>query len=369
MNFSCYKEDLADALKAVMPSVAVKPQTPILSGVYLKADNSALEIRGSNLKTGVVAKIPANVEEPGEGVVGGKKFQEFVAKMPDNTLTCETANNSLLIRSGGADVSLLTMNVADFPKVQTAREDQSSFNIKQGALYNLIRKTILAVSDDKIGRPLFTGVNFEYKDDCLTAVSTNTHRLALAKTPLELGDDHFSFTVPAAVLNALLARLNPKDLALTVNISFTEHSVAFTVENVYITARLLDGQFPPYERIIPTDSTTRVQVNPAEFKQAIEIVALMAKETEYNTVKLNLHSNLIEISANSIEVGTAEKSVEADIDGEDLSIAFNFSYLTDVLRVVNAPKINIAFNDKFSPALVTVPGDDDFLYVVTPVRA
>lgn len=367
MKFSCYKDDLRDALKAVMPAVAVKPQTPILSGVYVKAEDSAIEIHGNNYAIGVIAKIPASIEESGEVVVSGKKFQEFVANLSARTISCDVEDNVLHISSDGANVTLLTMPAEDSPKVKVI-ESADTFAVRQSVLHDLIRKTSFAASNDKGARPVFTGVNFDFHDGYLSCVATNTHRLAIAKIPFTCDRESFNFVVPAAALNNVLARINPKDHEDNVTVSFTGRYVAFTVDNIFMTVRLREGQFPSIDRIIPTDSTTRVTVNVAEFKEALGIVGLMAKETEYNTAKLFVAADSIEITARSAEVGDAVKSVEATIEGNDLEIAFNVSYLADVLRVVDSEKINIAFNGQYSPAAVTMPGDDDFIYVVTPVR-
>ena len=367
MKFSCYKDDLVTALKAVMPAVAVKPSTPVLSGIYIKAEDNVLEVQGNNYTNGIVTKIPCSTEENGEVVVGGKKFQEFVAKMPQRTLTCYTKNNSLSVEAGGATVELLTMPVTEFPKIQ-ALDDAESFRIREADLYRLIRNTVFAVAKDPGARPIFTGVNFDFKDNTLTTAATNTHRIAIAKTRLELEHEPFAFVVPAATLTTLISRIDTKDTDNFVAVNFTNRKVAFTVSNVFMIARLLEGQFPPYDRIIPTDSTTNAIINVAEFKQAIDVVAVAAKETEYGTIKLNLHGDMIELFANSTDIGSAEQNINAKIEGAELGIAFNYNYLTDVLRIVDTQNVNIAFNDQYSPALVTMPGDEDFQYVVTPVR-
>lgn len=368
MKFSCYKEDLADALKVVMPAVAVKPQMPVLSGVYLKADNNVLEIHANNITNGTIVRIPINTEEPGEIVVAGKKFQECAANMPDRTVSCYTENNSFAVQSGSATVRLLTMTTQDFPKVKSP-DAENSFKIRTNVLQNLIRRTSFAASREEGIRPIFSGCNFEIRKNLINVVATNTHRLAFAKTSIEYDSDPFAFIVPASTLNALLNRLDPKDADNFVTVCSTNRAVAFQFDNVFTTARLIEGIFPSTDKIIPTNSTTSVQVNAADLKKAIDIVALMAKETEYNTIKLSIHNNMIEIFANSNEIGSAEQIIEATVEGEELGIAFNYNYLTDVLKVVDAPDINIAFNGQFSPALVTVPGDDNFKYVVTPVRA
>lgn len=367
MKFSCYKNDLTEALQFVIRAVAVKPMTPILAGIYLKAEGSMLELQANNFSTGIITRIPVNTEVSGEVVVSGKRFQEFVKNMPDDTITFSDEGNSLMIESGGANVELLTMTASDFPKVKTP-ETENSFKIRTTALRDLIRKTVFAVAKDET-RPVFTGCCFELKGDQISLVATNTHRLALAKEQLPEAYTDCTFVVPAETLRGLMLRIDPKDVENYVTINYSTRYLTFTFDNVFMTARLIEGQFPPYDRVIPPSSTTFVNVDTKEFKNAVEFVALMSKETEYNTVKLIFGNGGIEISSNSPEVGGAVKSVEAQIDGDELEISFNADYISDVLKILDVKQVNIALNDRYSPAKFTEPDNDGYIYIATPVRA
>ena len=369
MKFSCYKSDLTEAVQFVIRAVAVKPMTPILAGIYLKAEGSMLEVQANNFSTGIITRIPVNTEVPGETVVSGKRFQEFVKNMPDDTITIsdEESNNTLAIESGGANVELLTMAAGDFPKVKTPETD-NSFKIRTTALRNLIRRTVFAVAKDD-SRPIFTGCCFEVKGDKISLVATNTHRLALAAEQLSDAYNDCSFVVPADTLRGLMLRIDPKDVENYVTINYSTRYLTFTFDNVFVNSRLIEGTFPPYDRVIPSSSTTQVTVDSAEFKNAVEFVSLMSKETEYNTVKLVFGNDGIEISSNSPEVGGAIKNVEAQVEGEELEISFNVDYISDVMRVIEAKQVNIALNDRYSPAAFTEPDNDNYIYIATPVRA
>ena len=144
MKFSCYKNDLTEALQFAIRAVAVKPMTPILAGIYLRADGSMLEIQANNFSTGIITRIPVNTESPGEVVVSGKRFQEFVRNMPDDTITFSDVDNMLVIESGGASVELLTMQASDFPKVKTPDTDHS-FKIRTTALKMMRARFLRAV--------------------------------------------------------------------------------------------------------------------------------------------------------------------------------------------------------------------------------
>ena len=369
MKFNCYKEDLSDALQFAIKAVAVKPMTPILAGIYLKAEGSTLELQANNFSTGIITKIPINTETSGEVVVSGKRFVEFVRNMPEETITFsdEDNGNILTMQSGGADVELLTMTAADFPKVKTPETDKS-FKIRTSVLRNLIRKTVFAVSKDD-SRPLFTGCCFEIKGNKISLVATNTHRLALAVEELSDTYDESAFIVPAETLRGLMARLSSAQGENYVTINYSTRYLTFDFDNVFMNARLIEGQFPSYDRVIPSSSTTDVRVKRDDFKRVVEFIALMSKETEYNTIKLVFGDGNIEISSNSPEVGGATWNVDAEIAGNDLDISFNVDYISDVLKVIDSEYVCIALNDRFSPAAFTEPNNDNYVYVATPVRA
>lgn len=367
MKFSCYKSDLLEALAFTAQALPAKPQTPILSGIYLCADNSSLEIQANNFATGIIARIPVNVEEAGAVVVSGKRLVNFTKNMLDDTISFTVEGNYLRMDSGGANVDLLTMNPDDFPKVKTP-DVSGSFKILPSLLHDLIKRTIYAVAKLE-DRPIFTGVNVEIKGDTITLVATNTHRLALAKAKLPDTYTDCAFVVPANTLRTILNRINPKDTNNYITINYSTRYLTFQFDNVFVNSRLLEGMFPPYDKVFPKSTDIHTTVDTNEFEQAINFVALMSKETEYNTVTLNVGDNAIEISSNSSEVGAANKFVEADIDGGTLQVAFNVAYIADVLKVADSTKLNIAFNDKYSPALFTEQGNDNFVYLVTPVRS
>lgn len=366
MKFSCYKNDLVEALNFAIRASAHKPMTPILSGFYLAASNSQLELQATDNLTGIITRIPVNVEEAGYTAVSAKRLLDFVRNMPDDTITLTQDQNALTIQSGGASVDLLVMNADDFPKVQTPQSSKS-FKIKMAALKNLIAKTSFAVAKDDT-RPVFTGVLFDINGDKISAVGTNTHRLAFLSDTLPDSHEPFNFLVRADVLNNLAAQFNSKDAEEVVFVEIAPGSVSFSFYNNLLTTRIIEGQFPPFDRVIPKESTTNIKVNAAEFKRVINFVSLMSKETEYNSVKLDVSEHGLEISSSSNEVGDAAQSVECTFDGEPLTINFNSEYLSDFLRTVDCKELKIEFKDRFSTIKITEPDKPNWIYVATPVR-
>ena len=369
MRFICYRNDLNEALQVVMKAVAVKPMTPVLSGIYIRAESTYLELHANNYSTGIIVKIPAKGEILGETVVSGKRLQDFVRNMPNDMITFSDENdeNILMMRSGDAKVELLTMLAEEFPKVKQPTLE-NSFRVRTTVLQDLIQRTVFAVSKDD-SRPVFTGCCFEIKGDKISLVATNTHRLAYAVRQLVEPYPDASFVVPAETLRSLMIRLANASADTYITVQYSERYLTFEFENIFVNARLIEGAFPPYDRVIPKSSTTHVNVDIKDFRKAVELIALMSKETEYNTVKFTFTQNGIAISSTSPEVGDASTSVDANVDGDDLEISFNAEYILDVLKVLMTTRVSIELNDRYSPAAFTEPDNPSYIYVVTPVRA
>ena len=365
MKFSCYKSDLNEALQLVIKAVDPKPSVPILSCIYIKLADGFAEFHGNNLSTGIIAKIPVAIEIPGEVVVSGRRFVDFVRNMPDDTITFNEDGNTLQIISGGANVTLLTMPIDDFPKVKLP-DSTATFEIDSATLNKLIRETVFAAEQKNLSRPLFTGVVFKIKKDSLAVAATNTHRISFDVAQNLNFDNEAEFVVPANALKNLQGKIS--DTKLPVKIHYCQKFVAFDVDNFLMTARLIEGEFPPFDRLIyPDKGVTQVTVDVREFRNALELVALMAKEDQYNKVKLVIANRQIGISANSDSVGEAVKFVDAIVTGFDLTTYYNINYLLDVLRILDTKDIHIDFQGEYAPALFSST-ENNFRYVATPVR-
>ena len=368
MKFTCSKNDLIDALQVVSRAVANKTQMPILSGIFMSAEGSTLEMQANNFSLGIITKIPINTEEPGTVTVTGKYLLEIIRKLSGDTVTISFAagENVVNINSESASFNLLAMSSEDFPKVKSP-ETYSSFKIKSATLKNLIRKTAFACATDEV-RPIFTGCYFEISGHSVSLVATNTHRLAIMReqVPEEVGN--LNFVVPAATLRDLARMLDSSDNENFVTIDCAMKYIAFTFDNIYMTSRLIEGQFPPYDRVIPHSSATVATVNVSEMLAAVDRVALISKETEYNTIRFIFTNNGVNISSNSPEVGKAEEQIPAQLEGPELDISFNVLYIYEILKALDSETCKIALNKSLEPADIRETGNDNYIYVVTPVR-
>ena len=369
MKFTCYKNDLMEALQIAIRSVAVKPMNPTLAGIYLNANDRYLEMQANNFSSAVIVKIPVNTEVSGEVVVVGKKFLDFIRNIPSETINFfgEDAASTFSLEADGAKAEFLTLPVMDFPKVKEPETDKS-FKIRAIALKELIRSTAFATSKND-ERPVFRGCLFELSGDKVTVVATDTYRIAICNGIVRENYEDGSFIVPADILRGVVSYIDPSDVENYIEIKYSSRQVTFRFNNVYLTARQIEGEFPPYDHLLDDrDRTAIVEVNKVELRTAIEFVAPMAKETENNAVRFDVMADCMNISADSTESGTASQTIETNMEGDRLQIAFNIDYFIDAMRTMDSQRMTLEFKDPNRTVAIREVGRENFVYLVTPVR-
>lgn len=363
MKVTVTKSDLRDALAHVLPAVAVKPGTPVLAGIYLQTEgSSALVLRATNFELDITAKIPANIEVEGKTVTTGKHFAAIVNKLGGDIVTLIDANNQLTIRSEAASFDILTMDADDFPK-PLKLDSEKTFRIHRDVFKNLIRRTVFACAKDE-SRPVFTGVNFALEGTNITAVATNTSRIAIAKDKI-FDETEANIIVPAAALR-ILQSASDENTSMTVTLN-GNRNITFDFDNIRFVSRLIGGTFPSYDKIIPTSAATSAKIDISELRAAIDRIQIISSETDYKQVNMIFTREGLEVSASSNNIGKAVEHVDANVTGDDLEIAFNYSYLLDAFKAFDGDKCTFSMNQELTP--VIIKGDDeDFIYIITPLR-
>ena len=359
------RKEITEAVKIVNKAAAVKPATPILAGIYFKAEGSMLEMQATDFSIGIVAKIPAVVEEEGETVLIGKYFLEMLLKLKSDTVAVTTKDNTAEVKSAVTKYNLLIFDPADFPKIKQ-EENLQSFTLRQRQLKKLIKQSAFASADDKeASRTIFTGVLFNFEGENLTLAATNTHRIAVVTEKISEEEKNLQFIVSAKKLQEISAYLEEVG---EIKIGYSGKTASFNFDNLFVTLRVIEGNFPEFERLLNEEKNIFATVEVAEFRNAVERMSIIAKLAEYEVIGLQFANNEIKISATSSDVGNAEEVVPAEIEGGELEIFFNHNYIFDALKVIDAEKIKIGLTGKLAPIDIKIVDDDSFRYVVTPVR-
>ena len=366
MIITCNTSELNKAIQTAQKAITSKPSTPIFSCLHLITCNGRLVIQCMDLNMAISCTIDANITEPGEIVVSAKHISELVRKLSAETVTISKnqENKTIKVASGNSEYQLLLMNEDDYPKFPDFNGDKS-ITIADDKIKELIRKTIFSCSNDE-ARPLFTGILVESKDDKLTFVGTNTHRLAV-KFISQPTQENLSMIIPSKVLNEIARNLT-SDMPQEVKISLLNNQIMVIIDDVIIVSRLIEGKFPDYNKVIPAKFAVKCTVKAKELAGAVERVALFSTDGDYSTVKMSINQGEITITSSSPDVGTGKEVLPCTTEGDALNVAFNAKYILDILKNVDAEEVLLSMNTSLSPVCITAPEEDNYIYIVTPVR-
>lgn len=368
MKFRCSKEEIVQALSITSKAISKNPQTPVLSGIYVKAENEHLTFKATNNDIGVICSIEAEIEVPGEIIMPVSYALEVIRKLPGTTVDIEYNQEEKLvvIKSNRSKFSFLSMDAADFPSLEKLQSNVT-VQVSDVVLRDLIASTIFACATDE-SRQVFTGCLLELRDGQMVMAATDTHRLAVKSAALEDFNGNESYIIPSKFLNDL-HKILQSDMPRTVTVCCTPTNISFEVDNVYIFSRLIEAKYPDYHRVIPVSFTTNITLKTEEIKPIIDRIALISRTTDYNVVKLEFSNNMVKLSSASPEVGNGEEYASAVIDGEDISIAFNTAYISDAFKIIKSPEFTLSLNGPLLTAGLRTEDEPFFTYVVTPVRS
>ena len=367
MKIRCEKEHLLTAVQIVQKATASKTTLPILTGIYLYATENFIELQATDYEIGISVIIPAEVHLPGKVVLSGKFFPEIIRKISGKTIEIISVaqSNMVNVSSEKTEFRVLSFPADEYPNIKKF-ESNNSFIIKDDILKDLIKKTVFSCSSDE-SRPLFTGALIEINGVDISLVATNTHRLAYKKHPLVLGEITSKMIIPGKILTEI-AKIMTYEVPVDVKVSWAKNQVSFSFENIYISSRLIEGQFPDYRKVIPSDFTSFCIVDSEKLFEAVERVALLAKDGEYNIVKIKFNNDIIELAGNNPDAGSATESIDVHIDGEPVEISFNAKYLLDILRIAGSGKVKFNLKSGLSPVMVNLIDDKEYTYIITPIR-
>jgi len=378
MNISLAKNDLISALQIVSKGLSTKPQTPILSGIYMTAKEGQLELQTTNYELGFILTIPAEIHNTGTAVLPGKYLTEFARKLPAEEVSIDTDSSDGLavIQSGTARFTLRTMEISDFP-ILHRMDGTLHFTIKDRTLARLVKKSAFAClrEEQRDRRPIFTGCQLEVEGKEVTFAATNVHRLAVKSEQLEEDAGQIRVIIPAKFLEEV-TRTVSSEVPADIHVTCSYNQVSMSSGSIYMTARLIEGTFPDYRRVIPREENirTKVTLDAASFASAVDRASLIARTDQYNIVKLSFAQGLMRISSNSPEIGEAEETIPAEVTGDDVTIAFNASYLMDALKSLDSDTCILSLQGSneqgvnLSPMTIREEADLNYIYVVTPVR-
>jgi len=371
MRFIVERDALADGVMWVSRSLSARPIMPVLLGVLIKADKKGIHLSGYDLETSGKAEVTADVKEEGTILVSGKLLSDIARALPNKPVTFSLEGNRVSVISGSAKFALPTLSVSDYPNLPELPSETGRLS---GDLFAeaVSQVAIAAGKDDSL--PVLTGVYVEIEENKLILAATDRYRLAVRELNWDAPRASASALIRARTLNDAaksLAGAKSVSVALAAATA-TERLIGFASEGKVMTSRMLDGTFPPYRHLLPSERSATAVVEVASFVDSVRRVALVADKTV--PLRLAFNPGALTLEAGVGDDAQATEEIEIAFDGEALSIAFNPTFLLDGLAAVNSPFVEIAFTGGSKPAVLSgkssAGGESDFSYryLLMPMR-
>jgi len=363
--------DLLKGIATVQSAVASKNTMPILANVLLEARDKKLEFVATDLDMGIRCSVPAEIVEKGNITINAKKLSDIVRELPEASVELEIDDShKMILVCQKSNFKIHGLPKDDFPILPEVKKDKV-FRIKGALIQEMIRKTIFAVSTDET-RYVLNGVYFQVENGKLRMVATDGHRLAFIQKKLEgKNEDKANVIIPTKTLNELSKVISDlgkgKEEEIDVESYVTDNQIKFVVEGVEIVSRLIEGQFPNYEQVIPKESDKKIEASVSQLASATRRVAILTSEKS-NSIRYQAKNGKLVISSKTPDMGEAKEDIDVDYKGEEISIAYNSKYVLDVLKNVGTDIVNIELTQPLSPGILRPKGDTDYLCVIMPMR-
>jgi DNA polymerase III subunit beta len=374
MNVSVMQENLARGLQTVSRAVSSRATLPVLANVLLKTENAGLKLTATNLEIGISCWVPGKVEEEGEITVPARLVTDLVASLPNQRidLVLSAKDRTLKVTCGGSKSSIKGIEADEFPVVAAIGEAPTT-SVPARALREALGEVVFAAAADE-SRPILTGVLTRLTGELMTLAAADNYRIAVRTLGLASAvGAELAIVVPARSYAELMRILPDSDDAIEMTVTPNRSQVLFHVEGTDLVSRLIEGQFPNYEPVVPKRDawTARAVVDREAFLASTRRASIFARDSA-NIVKVEVGDGAdgsgLSITAHAADIGDNADVLEAVVEGSGTTIAFNARYLVDVLANLGAEQATLELSGPLAPGVVRGVGKEDYVHVIMPVR-
>lgn len=370
MKLQILQESLSKALSNASRFTSQRAQLPVLGNIKLAATKTKLLVAATNLEVAVVISVGAKIEEEGEITIPAKTITEIISNLSPGTLDLLAEKEQLKIESQNFSSSLSGMNASDFPSIPEKIDTKNSLALPKKLLLGSLSQVIFAASVDET-RPILTGILFIFRKDSLVLVATDGFRLSQKIVPIKIGDKIESLVLPKFAISEI-ARLAGEEEEILLNYRKTDNQAVFGISDTVLSSRVLQGDYPDYEKIIPKSSTVKIAVDKDEMLQAVKLASVFAREAA-NIIKIKVGKDTLGFSAESSTSGSQKNKIDAKVGWkgpavEDFEIAFNYHFIEELLHAISGEELSIEFSSESAPGVFGDPTDPNFLHLIMPIK-
>lgn len=361
MKFEISKEELLKKIIVASKfSLSRVSSNSSLQGVLIKTTEDKLEITSTNLMEHFYTDIKITNGEKDSFVIDAKKVIEFLNFLPTGKIQLDISNKKIVIRKDKTEGTFNTMSSVDFP--ETPKLEGKHFLIDKKTIKDILPLVLFSTAKDE-SRPVLTGINWSNKNDKNYLVSTDGFRLSLLENNLK---NDFQGSISASVLNESINLVEDED-NIKITYSETDKKTMFEIGDYKIFSQLIEGDFPPFEKVIPDGYKTKIIVDREEFLRNIKLNAIFARDFS-NIIIFEIKKDGFYIRPKVKEEGSMVTQQEVEFEGEEQKIAFNYKFVMDILNILKTKKIIFEMNSKNAPGVFKMENNDKYVHIIMPVR-
>jgi DNA polymerase-3 subunit beta len=368
MQVAVVQENLAKGLGIVSRAISSRPANPILANVLLATEDGRLKLAATDLEIGITTRIGAQVESEGAITVPARQLSDYVNTLPPGRidLDVDMATFTLTVKSGHSRIQIKGVDANEYPAIPIP-EDGAGIPISAAILRDMIDHVVFAAAKED-NRPILQGVLTRFDGTKFAMVAADGYRMAMRTEALETAATKpLTLVIPAKTLAEVSKIAKAEDDTVYVSVPEGRNQVMFHMNNTDVVSQLIDGKFPDVEALIPKSSATVTRVDAEKFAAACKRALIVAREANYTTrFKIKTDGQMV-ITAQQIEKGDTEETLEVEVNGQNLEIAFNVSYLLEVLSVIDTEQVIIETNGPAAPGVIKAPENTGFIYIVMPM--
>ncbi len=367
MQFTVKKVNLTKSLSVLNKAVNPRVSLPMLSNILIRTEKGRLKLTASDLQLTISAWIGAKIDSTGEITVPAKLLTEFASQITEENIDAELSGSTLKLSTPKVKATFAGMPATEFPSIEAAKGTQS-FTYNSIEFLSGLSKVAFAVASDE-SRPVLTGIYFKLLGNTLTVAGTDGFRMAEHKFKTESTyEEELKCIIPARSFLEVVKSFSAVSDVLTFDINLERNVILVTTEDLEAQIRLLEGEYPDYEAVLPDEFATEIKLMSVELASAIKLASVFSRENG-NMIKVIAENGAAQVISQPTEQGSNSSNLVAEIEGDDVQIAFNARYLLDFVNAVTDVELAFKTVEALKPGMFKIIGNEDYFYLVMPMRA
>lgn len=366
MKFTCLREDFSKAVSVAQKAVGGAAMLPVLENVFIKAEGQSVEISATNLEISITTSFPAQIQNEGKTTIPAKMLASWISLASGEEIQIEKSEGEkITLRTKGSNTSLKGMPADEFPVLPVV-EKEDSLTLPQAEFKKVIGQTVFSAASGGT-RPVLSGVLCIWNGEDAVFVGTDSYRLSERKLKVEkTPKEPIRCIIPAKTLMEL-ERVLSSEKGDDVEIVFSKNQILFVFNGVRLISRLIEGQFPNYEQILPKGFQSELVIDRQLLIKTVKRVGIFARENN-NNIKLSLSGNQLTITTDATEMGTEESVLDAEGGTGEQVVALNGQFFLDILMVLSGEKVMVKMGEKLSPVAIVSEKSPEFLHIIMPLK-